>query len=384
MKKIIILCSVLALVSVAALAGAPQNGQYLNIDNSGHSVKSLPLGNTWDNNMLVFYEVTDGSDVLIKGRLVTATGSLPDQPITYSPPVEYGKWTACWSPLAKIYMLVYVENGHIYARPINRNGTPKSGAFIIASNYDSDKLFLTFTAKRRFTLFLEVNDQIVALSLTNKGKRKGNESTLTSLPVGKKALITSCSTENNGDTVVYYSLLDTNSMKTDLMMKRVDVKLAEKAEYTIKSGLKAKSDFHARFYLGACDYGDDLHMVVWQIGKKSAFYALVKADGTLVKKAVKTPEKRLFPRKIDFDWTSDIYRLFYMELKSQGSQDVETFFFTNIRDDASVANKKEIMATSVGEADYRTFGFSKDGNILITWSPEILMELNGYFLRFPL
>ena len=379
MKKFIALITIIFCFSIAAAASAPQK---LTVDNSGHTFKSMPLGNTWGNNILVFYDIYTNGIVKLKSRLVNSAGVPAAQTHIYVTDTEWAPWTAVWSPLSNSYLLVYAIGDKVYARPIRQDGVPTGGAKLIFGGFDSKNLFLAFTARKRFVLFFEQNGEVLAQVLKKNGARKGGVEVVANSDSGGSCLTTSVSTMNNGDTIVYYSHFDPNTLDTQIKMLRLNYKLQQQADYTLKNGLTAYSETDARNYKGVCDYGDDLHLIVYKMGTSKPYYALVKHDGTFVKKPKRTPIKDLFPRHVEFDSTSDVYRLFYSRLTWQGTKDIEKFYLTNIRDNGTFADRKKYITQTTYECDYRTFGVSRDGNLLITWSPEVIQALEAFFIKY--
>lgn len=375
--RIRILAVVLLCLSIYASGQSTPPAVDLVIDSSGYGFKAMPLGCSSNNNILVFYDVQINGVIYIKARLVYQNGTMGNV-FTLASAAGWGKWSAVWSPEANRYMLVYIQNDRLYARAVSITGSPKTAAKLIAG-YSGDYLQITWSPKRKFVVFMERDDQIVAQQLRKTAKKFKGEVTLTDVPLGDKAIPTDCATESDGSPCVYYVIFNESTLNADIGMIKVDKKLAIVSQVDVKSNLTAYNEYDARSMQGACS-ANDVHAFCWRYGNDKGKYAMYRSDGSQVKKARNTPQNREI-RDIVFDASANTFRFFYSELFYDGSIDHERLFSTNFNTNGAVVNAKQVYYLTHSECDGRFLGVSRDGNVLAVWQPEVESKVRGHLIN---
>lgn len=347
----------------------------LTIENSQRGCKFMPMGNSVNNNIILFYEAVSGVETDLKARTVGPTGDLGPVRIL-AQTIDYQIWDVVWHPVVKKFMLVYRKNNDVWARRIKLNAKP-GGSPKKVCDYHDNYLEVAWTKKKKYILFMARSGQLTAQALKKNGKKYRTEEYLTSFTSGE-AYPVAADTKVNGEAVAYFAHYDSTPNWLTPRLISVDHKLTVHDDYAITtpqdSGSKAT-------FVGKYDPAFRIHSVAWRLAASEAKkvhskYCCFYESGAMVQPPTNTPVN-IIPKALLYDPAAKRFAVWYNKynvFNSLGFQPTKidnTHIFLMVYNPNGVIVAEDLYVyMSHSEDEGSGVGFAKNGNILGVISPK--------------
>ncbi len=369
MTRVYIAAAMLLMFALPCAAQEPPTETNLTLGGpeGGYARKLMPMGNTVNDNIDLFFkdrDTYDNSDPFpIVFRIIYPSGNMGPR-ITLVDDVNPTEWLVAWHPAAKRYLLVYIKDGKVYAMSVRPNGTHLKARYVC--DYLDNWMALTWARKKRFVLLLKRKGDIVGQVLKRQGKKVGSETTVVDTTTDK-VTVGSASTQKDGIAVLYYGL-QRGSGGTSLRMLRMDHKLNIVDDQQVVRRITRQDQF-----FGMADPFSETHVVTW--GRDGAVtFCTFDYDATLKTTVHAYHTNRLWLRGIRYDRPARNYALWYStwEIDNEKFLEIDYHYFLRLSPAGTVIDFKEPVKTvSVNnEVDATGLGIARNGNILVCWSHE--------------
>lgn len=378
-KKYMMAFVVLAALVAWAPALSAQVKLELYVDGDGVTNQTMPMGNTVDDNTVVFYDYKKFT-VDLKSRVVNADGTTGN---TYTIAksisiTEEKRFDVAWNPRSKSYLVVFAKGGKLLGQKVRANGKPKGGAREI-TNYTGQFWTITESEKKLFVLFLERDGDLVGQLVRKNGKKKKGEVVLASPDTGANYPFDSVSNEEGVAFVVMMNYVD-GSTTGDLVSARVDKKLNIIGALPLANQRNLPNALEAAVY---CAYSpvDDVYAVTWQYGQGPSSFATVDGQDYFVQEPTLTPNL-VTPRGLLYDVALDEFLLHYQGPKLINANLYTEYYITRFQQDGTVVDPEVYLFRHLGENLGYGIGVSGIGSLVLAFSPMAPSVVYGWIMIF--
>jgi hypothetical protein len=367
MVRIFTLIALAIIYAAPAAAQSPAFTQDYTLESTLYGAKILPLGNTLNDNFIVFYDHYSGGKSALKTCIVQSNGGPLGAKHVIAPDINignYSPWDVVWHPTAKCFMAVFRVNGALYARKVGVDGIGKGTAKKI-TDYDGQYLVITWAMKNKFVVFFQRDDQVAGQALRKTARKFRGEKSLVSLVTGISYPL-DADTEEDGTAVAYYARYWASPGEADPSVLRVNHKLQVLDNYDVVSDVPATSEYQARYIRGAYDPVDKVHTIAYRIGAVPAKYMTFKKDSTWIKKPTNLPANEQ-PRYMLYDHVNQRFAVFFYTLNYFEGRDHSEFRLSIYRPNGTIVVANQLLKQTDNENDAHGCGFNKVGHIFVGW-----------------
>ena len=364
MKGTVLAASFILMTALPLAAQAPSATTDLTINVSATPGVIHCLGNTLNNNILVFYDDYTYSGRHLYCREIRPNGSMgPERTITTDIDTATHWWHVTWHPYAKRYMIIYLKNGAIYARALQVDGKNASPERKV-TNYSERWMRVAWTFKKKFVVFYHIAGQVAGQGLRKNAKKYKNQQILTGVRSGE-ALPLDAATEDDGTAVVYYANYRSGPGTMRPALVRVNHKLKILGQFFITQAYGVVSKY-SRF-VGNYDTTHQRHSIVWYDG--GARYCTFDKAGNFVQ-APTTLAGIQTINNLAYDPAANQFALFNYLYKSLGVGGADFYYTVYDHQGTVVASQILLAQENRNEIDAAGFGYARNGNHVTAWGLE--------------